>query len=701
MSSSDSARDDRTDTAHGRDARTADTADTARREPRASRRKDLVWLAAIVGLALVVRVVYVLQMRSSPLFDAPQMDAKYHVDWALAFARGEDFQPGPFFRAPLYPWFLGGCFELFGPNLLVPRLVQAAFGALTVALVWAIGRRTYGTFVARLAALGAAVSWVLVFYDGELLLESLATPLGLAALWLFLVARDTGRALHFALAGLSLGLAAITRPNVLLVAVVLAGLWLVIERAHLGRTIRALAIAAFATALPILPITLYNGLVGKDWVLISSQAGVNLWIGNNPSSDGVSAIVPGTRADWWGGYHDAIALAEAAAGRELAPSEVSSHYTQRALGFWRDDPAAAFALFVRKLRLFWADWEIGNNEEPRFLARRYAPISRFLPYSFGVVGALACIGLFASRPRRAWPLVVFVAVYSLGVVAFFVCSRYRAPLVPLFLVFAARGVEWTVATARAGLWIRLLGGAAVAAGSLAISWLPPRGLATDDANGHLVVGNAELAAGRVARALEHFTAALDIDPQNWIARRQFAFALRANGDVLGATREYQSVLAAHPDDAQALGDLADLELGRGDRAAAETYALELLRRAPHDSRADYTLGRIRYAERRLDEALGHFERALEKDPQSFIAAYSLGMVRLDAGDSARALIALERALATSQAAAAPSFELDAWRRVIGLYVANGDLQTARQRLQAARARFPDAVELAALESSLR
>ena len=76
----------------------------------------------------------------------------------------------------------------------------------------------------------------------------------------------------------------------------------------------------------MLPISAYNRIVGEDWVLIASQAGVNLWIGNNPESDGSTAIVPGTRGGWWEGYHDSIALAEAEAGRTLSASGVSRHY---------------------------------------------------------------------------------------------------------------------------------------------------------------------------------------------------------------------------------------------------------------------------------------------------------------------------------------------------------------------------------------
>ncbi|MCE9594883.1 MAG: glycosyltransferase family 39 protein [Planctomycetes bacterium] len=672
-----------------------------RTAPNSARRRELAWVVALVVLAVVVRVIYVLQMRASPLFDAPVMDAKYHVDWATAFARGESFQPGPFFRAPLYPWFLGVCFELFGPSLLVPRLLQTLFGGATVLLVYLIGARVFGARVGKLAAFGASVSWLLVFYDGELLLEALATPLNLLGLWLFLRAKDSRRAFDSVACGVAFGLAAITRPTILLVAVALAIAWLVVERARKHDTLRALAWAALGLAAPILPITLYNGRVGHDWVLISSQSGVNLWIGNNPASDGATAIVPGTRADWWGGYYDSIALAETAEGRKLKPSEVSSYYTRRALGFWRDQPVQALAHTAHKLRLLWLDWEIGNNEEPRFLARTYAPISAALLYSFAVVAALAVIGLASARGRGAWPLGLFVVFYGASVVVFFVCSRYRVPLVPVLFVLGARGAEWLFESLRARRFVATATALAAVGVSLAMSYWNPPGLATGDANGQLLIGGAEFAAGRAPEAIARYRRALESDPRNWIARRQLAAALRKTGDQDGAEREYRTVLAEHPDDTTALDELADLALARSQITVAVDLAERLVAAAPFDARGDYTLGRARYAERNLPEARLLFASALQKDPSSFAAAYALAMLELELGDRPASIKALELAVASPRAGESPTFELAAWKRLILQQREAGDLDAARRTLGRARARFPDDPDWTVLEAGLR
>ena len=149
-------------------------------------RAELWTIAALVVLAFVLRLVYVMDLRASPYFEAPILDPAYHVDWARALAAGHTFEQGPFFRAPLYPWLLGGLFSALGPGLFAVRVVQCLLGAATTLLTWMVGRRAFDSRVGLLAAAGAATYWVLIYFDGELLIPTLAVPLNLLALWLTL-----------------------------------------------------------------------------------------------------------------------------------------------------------------------------------------------------------------------------------------------------------------------------------------------------------------------------------------------------------------------------------------------------------------------------------------------------------------------------------------------------------------------------------
>ena len=79
-------------------------------------RRDWFWLIVIVCLAFLLRAIYVLQLRQSPFFASETMDAGYHDMLAKRFAGGETMVEGVFFRAPLYPWFLGILHKISGTD---------------------------------------------------------------------------------------------------------------------------------------------------------------------------------------------------------------------------------------------------------------------------------------------------------------------------------------------------------------------------------------------------------------------------------------------------------------------------------------------------------------------------------------------------------------------------------------------------------
>ncbi|MCK4631754.1 MAG: hypothetical protein KAT79_00720 [candidate division Zixibacteria bacterium] len=76
----------------------------------------LRWALTIFLIALVLRCVFLLEFQSVPLAQTPTMDMEYHHQWATAIAEGREFIDGAFFRAPLYPTFLGVIYAVFGDS---------------------------------------------------------------------------------------------------------------------------------------------------------------------------------------------------------------------------------------------------------------------------------------------------------------------------------------------------------------------------------------------------------------------------------------------------------------------------------------------------------------------------------------------------------------------------------------------------------
>jgi Flp pilus assembly protein TadD len=250
----------------------------------------------------------------------------------------------------------------------------------------------------------------------------------------------------------------------------------------------------------VLPVTARNLVVGKDLVWIASNGGVNFYIGNNPDADGVTAVVPGTRPDWWGGFEDSRRLAEEAHGYALKPSQVSHYWYLRGVRFIVSDPVRAAKLYARKCALLLGNGEISNERQLYFRRDSSSVLSRVrIPFAF--IFAASVVGLMTlctRQPRRrAGPELavtyVLAAASALCVVAFFVTSRYRLTFVEFMLPGAAVGLVAVVDEIRRKRWIPGMRLVAVFALCFGLSlWNP-----------HNVGGVAE-SRGQYGLGLDHF-----------------------------------------------------------------------------------------------------------------------------------------------------------------------------------------------------
>ena len=607
------------------------------------------WLApaSIALVAVALRVIYVLLLREHPLFDSPNMDAGYHLAWANALATGEEFQDGPFFRAPLYPMVLAALTALPGDGTLVARLAQAFFGGVSAYLTYRIGARVHGRHAGLVASALVACSWVLIAFDAELLIPTLFVPLTLLALDRALDWGFDDRPRPALIAGLAFGLAAIARPNVLLFMPFAFGL-----AVAKGRGWRGPAGLALGTCLAVAPVTVHNALEG-DPALISTQAGVNLWIGNNPASDGSAAIVPGTPDGWWEGYHGAISQAEAAAGRELRPSEVSAHFTARAVDWAMDEPGAWASHMLWKARLLLTNVELANNSDIQFTATRTMPLLRFTPSRWDLLLGFGLVGLAAgvcSRRRGAGVLAVYLAVYSSSIVLFFVSARFRVPLVPILAIGAGYACTSGMAALRGRDWRSLSGLVVPALAITGLSNVLPEEVQRGDAAGLLGLGIAELRRGDAETARRHLEEAYSVSPTNPQVRYQLATALRLSGGSPERVRGLCQVLPQFEGTPAAL-DLMVLELEvdlERDGPAAVLPRIEtLLQRYPGTSALLFLRANALAASGRIDEALGALSEQARDEPLNPEPHYGAAQILQQVGRIEEARAAYEAVLERS------------------------------------------------------
>jgi 4-amino-4-deoxy-L-arabinose transferase-like glycosyltransferase len=406
-------------------------------------RSTLIVLA-LLAVAVLWRLVFFLEMYASPYADNLTLDSRVYHEFGLAAAAGEWSHGETFFQAPLYPWVLGGVYSLVGPSQTVVKLLQILLSVASCWLIYRLADRIFDRTVGLVAFAISAVYGMSLYFANELLVVTVIVFLDLLGLDLLLGAAADNRKFLWAAAGVVFGLSAIARPTILpFVAVV--GAWVVVSGWRSGRARTALREAVLfgvGVALPIAPVTLHNYLADGDVVLVAANGGVNFFIGNNPHSDGVTAVVPGTRPDRWGGHEDQVRLAREALGDSGAtPREISDYWYDRAWQYIFDAPVPAFRHTAFKAFILINAHEVSNNRVIEF-ATRHSSIYSWAALRFWLILPLAFAGLVIGSGRRQpkYLLLIFVVVYSATVIPFFVNARFRMPLAAVFIIFAAAAV---------------------------------------------------------------------------------------------------------------------------------------------------------------------------------------------------------------------------------------------------------------------
>jgi 4-amino-4-deoxy-L-arabinose transferase-like glycosyltransferase len=219
-----------------------------------ARHPDLALLAVVVLVAAGLRLAFALRV---PVFVTK--DSLEYIQPALGLVGGGAFELAQR-RTPVYPLFIAGSVGLFGQDLLAITFAQHLLGVATAGLAYAIGRLTFGRVAGLLAGLLAALSGPLLIYEHYLITEPVFAFLLVGAVGLFVAGLRTERRALIALGGLTLGLAALTRPVGQAVLVVLPFAFLAHYRAW-RPTLQSCALAAGCFALVVVPWAIRNQVV--------------------------------------------------------------------------------------------------------------------------------------------------------------------------------------------------------------------------------------------------------------------------------------------------------------------------------------------------------------------------------------------------------------------------------------------------------
>ena len=397
----------------------------------------------IVGFAFAIRMIATLIVwRHAPAPLKSNVPYGYELGRvARAIAAGEgfssplrDLDTGPTaWFTPIYPYLVAGIFKLCGIYTELSHAVittlNCAFTALTIIPIHGIAKRTFGNTVAT------GASWVWVFLPNAITFPiawvwdtSLIALFFALIFWATLSLRGTRAVLPWAGYGALWVVGVLINPSILSLFPFFL-VWLVWnERNHLGICFQHIAAVLLLFTIGLVPWTVRNYRVFGKPVVLRSNFGLELWLGNNPNViDMLNQL-----------SHPNDNPEEAANYVRMGEIAYMAEKQHEAFEFMRKRPADALSFTFHRFVDIW----LAQTDSPLDIwANASLEVKAYL--LFNTLLPLLCLlgALYAYRAGlpEAAPFALVLLIFPLVFYLTHSSPRYRFPMDPIIVVLATNG----------------------------------------------------------------------------------------------------------------------------------------------------------------------------------------------------------------------------------------------------------------------
>ncbi|HEX3660332.1 MAG TPA: glycosyltransferase family 39 protein [Acidobacteriaceae bacterium] len=331
------------------------------------------------------------------------------------------------YRPPGYAWFLAVAEEM-GASTVALRIVNASALVLAQLFLFLLVRAYAAASTAAIALL-LTLAYPVLFYTATLLFpQTVGAALLLCGIWL-LIRREPMTLTRGILAGVVWGFLILTIPTFLLIA----GLAIVAIGWRRKQARPALLAALLTIGVLLGTWTYRNYHVFHAFVLVSTNGGANLLLGNSEDATGDS-------------NSDVLPLRYSEQGHK-EPSEVAAdrYYSGQAKQWIIGHPARAIRLYLAKLVHYFAfvDHLVSHDNSSRLLSRGARLTIMLMTW-----GPLLFLFFLRLALCRKYPLafaeVLFAGLYLFNAVfisIFFARIRFRIPMDWLLIAIDAGMVQ--------------------------------------------------------------------------------------------------------------------------------------------------------------------------------------------------------------------------------------------------------------------
>ena len=343
------------------------------------------------------------------------------------------FAPKAFHQEPLYVYMVAATYVIAGARPSAVAVWQLLAGVISVYFVFDLAQRHFGRKAAILAGTAAALCPLLIFYQVQLLRETLVVLAGLLIVRVTEWALERDTPIAYGAAGIVCGLAILAKSH-FVVYPLLAGMILAwgLKKTPKRLVLRLLA-GACGVLLAVSPAMARNAAVGAPLATLSAN---QAW-----------GIVQSNCDDYLrtGGYRSAHTA------RILHDSGGRFFSTWRMSLATHPDWLSVLSMYANKFRLIWHWTDVPDNSSLGYF-QLHSVVLRFLPVSWGILVPIGLAGVVMSLIRKEsgapalWPLVLMLFCSVLPMVLFATLSRFRAPLAAVLIPFAGlalvNGAQW-------------------------------------------------------------------------------------------------------------------------------------------------------------------------------------------------------------------------------------------------------------------
>ncbi|MGQ9604501.1 MAG: tetratricopeptide repeat protein [bacterium] len=644
---------------------------------------------AIFFVALGIRVIHILEMIKNPFFYHPIVDAwDYHKDAVAIVTTGDWIGRYPFFQAPLITYFLALIYKIGGVNLLLPRIVQAIIGSFSVAGTFLLAN-VFDKRIALLAGTIACFYPIFLFFETEILPPTITIALDvLFFLSVFYYAIPTSfnksteeyhhdgkpdvtrrSPLRWLIPGAIFGLRSLATTNNL-AAIPVIWVWIIL----VGRKSKIISLSGSATkdsqplpsaapslslaikpivfftlgvALTLAPVTIRNSILSKKFVVVSTNAGINFYIGNSGDYEKKVGLRPG--AEW-----DEFVEKNVLKGKKVG-AEMSSYFISESIAYIKQNPRDYFRLLVHKTRLLLHGNEIMRNQEI-YPFRKYSPFLKFLlwkvpgkigiAFPFGILLPISLIGFLLAIYQKNYfgcLLGSYSLIYGASIIAFFVTARYRAPIVMPLIILSAYGlVNWKEWWHDRALRLLILSGVIILFVISNSEVSPsPRDMNPD---AYYSLADTHYEQGEIEKAEHYYRKALLLDPNNasaWINLGLQVYETRGEMDL--AQDCYENALQVKPGFSVALHNLGRIAEMRNSYDEADLFYSRAISANPLMIPSYINLGYLRLRQKKVESAYQLFRGAYELDPENPTSLIGLAIAEFELGRISDAIKSLRKA----------------------------------------------------------